>query len=55
MVSSVAMAGKNMDSELGCTMLSAKSKKDPIIQGLIQYYVNLGYKKFVKQFTMHEL
>jgi hypothetical protein len=50
-MSSVAMVGKNMDSEPGSTMLSVEGEKDLIVQGLIQYYVNLGYMKFVEQFV----
>jgi hypothetical protein len=54
-MSNVAMVGKNMDNEPRSTMLSIESKKDLIVQGLVQYYVNLGYKKFVEQFVTHEL
>ncbi len=50
-MSSVAMVGKNMDSEPGSTMLSVEGEKDLIVQGLVQYYVNLGYMKFVEQFV----
>jgi hypothetical protein len=50
-MSSVAMVGKNMDSEPGNTMLSVEGEKDLIVQGLVQYYVNLGYMKFVEQFV----
>ncbi len=55
MVSSVVVVKKNMDSKPRSTMLFAKGKKNLIAQGLVWYYVNLGYEKFVKQFVMHEL
>jgi hypothetical protein len=32
-----------------------KAKKHLIVHGLVRYYVNLGYEKFVEQFVMHEL
>jgi hypothetical protein len=48
MVSNVVVARKNMDSEPGNTMLFAKDEKDLIVQGLVRYYVNLGYEKFVE-------
>jgi len=51
----VAMVGKNMDSEPGSTLLSTKGEKDLIARGLVWYYVNLGYGKFVEQFVMPKL
>jgi len=51
----VTMARKNMDNEPRNTMLSTKGKKYLIVHGLVQYYVNLGYGKFVEQFVTHEL
>jgi hypothetical protein len=49
------MVGKNMDVEPGNTMLFAEGKKYLIVQGLVRYYVNLGYRKFVEQFVMLKL
>ncbi len=49
------MAGKNMDNEPKSTMLFVEGEKDLIAQGLVQYYVNLGYRKFVEQFVTPEL
>jgi len=54
-VSSVAMDGKNMASENGSTMLSAKGKTHLIVKSLVRYYVNLRYEKFVEQFVTCEL
>jgi uncharacterized protein (UPF0218 family) len=51
----VAMVGKNMDSELGNTILFVKGETDLIVWGLVRYHDNLGYGKFVEQFVMHEL
>ncbi len=51
LVSGVAMVGKNMDNEPGSTMLFVEGEKDLIAHGLVQYYVNLGYMKFVEQFV----
>jgi hypothetical protein len=51
----VVNARKNMDSELGNMMLFGEGKKDLIAQGLVRYYINLGYGKFVEQFVMPEL
>jgi hypothetical protein len=55
----VVMAGKNMDNEPRSTMLSTKGKKDLIAKGLVWYYINLKYGKFVEQFVIpkfyHEL
>jgi hypothetical protein len=47
-ISDVAMVGKNMDSEHGNAMLSTKVEKDLIVKGLIWYYINLRYGKFVE-------
>jgi hypothetical protein len=49
------MDGKNMDNELGSTMLFVEGKKDLIAKGLVWYYVTLGYEKFVEQFITCEL
>jgi hypothetical protein len=49
------MARKNVDSELRSKMLSTKGKKDIIAQGLVWYYVYLGYGKFLEQFSTLEL
>jgi hypothetical protein len=55
MVSSATMVGKNMDSELGSTMLFAEGEKYLIAQGLVRYYINLGYRKFMEQLVTLEL
>jgi hypothetical protein len=46
------MVGKNMDNEPKSTMLSIEGRKNIITHGLVWYYVNLGYEKFVEQFVM---
>jgi hypothetical protein len=51
----VAMVIKNMDNEPKSTILSTKGKKDLITHGLVRYYVNLRYGKFVEQFVALEL
>jgi hypothetical protein len=48
------MVGKNMDSELGNTMLFAEGEKYLIAQGLVWYYINLGYRKFMEQLVTLE-
>ncbi len=54
-MSSVAMARKNMGSEHGSTMSSAKGEKNLIVKNLVRYYVNLRYKKIVEHFFTCEL
>ncbi len=49
------MAGKNMDNEPWSTMLFAEGKKYLIVRGLVRYYVNMGYRKFMEQFVMVKL
>jgi hypothetical protein len=55
----VVIIKKNMDNELGSTMLFRKGEKDLIVKGLVWYYINLKYGKFVEQFVIpnfyHEL
>jgi hypothetical protein len=51
----VAMAKRNMENEPRSIMLSSKGKKYLLAQGLVQYYVYLGYWKFVEQFITPEL
>jgi hypothetical protein len=44
-----------MDNEHGNMMLFGEGEKNLIAQGLVWYYVNLGYGKFVEQFVTPKL